>query len=328
MHSLRQPRRSVDPPGSVAGNEARADLRAVLVLHRASSADVVARPVAAEESELRAEQEVRDAALLVEVDNFHHNGERRVVQHRAAVRVVVPLVVPARVERPHAAVGVDAVLAASPILHGLVHLAGGVAIVGGQLWLELLRERIVLGIRLAPFGRERGAVPAGVSHVEPEVRHVEIGQLFQLPLQLGEVPAGVHGQLVVHQRVEAALLVRQAVQVYHRHALQAQLQRRHEPPVALHDLALALGVGPHPDGVAEADLAHALLDLVDLLGRVLLGVPRVLLEPAYRLHRDLKPAYELLYLGRRQPLRPSHQLSFRPDHCPGCVTGGRTSTSA
>ena len=132
----------------------------------------------------------------------------------------------------------------------------------------------------------------------------------------------------MHQRVEAALLVGQAVQVYHGHALEPQLKRGHEPTVALHDLAFALGVRPHPDGVAEAHLAHALLDLADLLGRVLLGVSRVLLEPAYRLHRDLKPAHELLYLDRSQPLRPSHQLSFRPDHCLRRVTGGRPSTSA
>ena len=135
-------------------------------------------------------------------------------------------------------------------------------------------------------------------------------------------------QLVVHQRVEAALLVAQPVQVYHRHAIKTQLQRRHEPPVALHDLALALGVGPHPDGVAEADLAHALLDLADLLGRVLLCVSRVLLEPAYGLHSDREPAHELLYLGRRQPLAPSHPASFRPDHCRARVTGGRPSTSS
>ena len=328
LHRLRQLRGGVDFPSSVARDEARVHNRAVLVLDRASCADVVARPVAAEERELRPEEEVRDSSLLVEVDYLAHDGERRVVQHRAAVGVVESLVVSARIERPHAAVGVDAVFAAGPILHGLVHLVGGVAVVGGELWLELLRERVVLVVRLASIGGERGAVPAVGPHVEAELRHVEIGQLSQLDVELPEVPARAHGQLVVHQRVESALLVRQAVQVYHGHALKPQLKRRHEPTVALHDLALALGVRPHPDGVAEAHLAHALLDLVDLLCGVRLGVSRVLLEPAYRLHRDLKPAHELLNLGRRQPLRPSHPLSFRPDHCRALVTGGRTSTSA
>ena len=79
----------------------------------------------------------------------------------------------------------------------------------------------------------------------------------------------------MHVGIDAPLLVGQVVQADNRRSVDSELLQRHHAAVALDDFGLTVLVVPDGDGVAVAELADALGDLVDLLLGMLLGVVRI-----------------------------------------------------
>ena len=142
-------------------HEARAHDGAVLVGDVGIADDVVdlhAAP-AAEAGERRRKQEEPDAVLEVERLDPGEDGERRVVDHDAALRVLEGLVVAARPERPHDVRLLNAPSLSHVVEHDGVHLRRRVAVVRGPLRLELLDEALVVV----------EALPA-LAHVPPRAR--------------------------------------------------------------------------------------------------------------------------------------------------------------
>ena len=150
VDQLRQIRCGADQIIAETRHEAGVDDSAVGVFDRAIS-DQHVRAVArraAENREVRSEQKKRNATVTVERAYLRQNRERRIIHYHLAARIVETLVVAARIEGPHHLAGVDAVLAARPIPHGLIDLGGGIAVVRGLLRLEFLHERTVIVNRL------------------------------------------------------------------------------------------------------------------------------------------------------------------------------------
>ena len=137
-----------EPDAQVAGqvgDEARAHHRAVLVGDAGVGDDV--RQVAVrggEEGERRGEEEELDAVGAVVAEDLAEDGERRVVHDHAPGWVLVePLVVTAGEERPHHFAPCHVPGLADEAEHRVVDGRGGVAVVRGELRLELLQELVV-----------------------------------------------------------------------------------------------------------------------------------------------------------------------------------------
>lgn len=116
-----------------------------------------------------------------------------------------------------------------------------------------------------------------LSFVEFEAEALEIKvEIIEVDRQLVQIPAGVHGQLVMDMGVCATLCVGEPVEVDDRNLREAHLEGCSEPPMPLDNLAFALGIRPHAYGVIEPIQANAALHLVYLLRRVHLGIVLVL----------------------------------------------------
>ena len=128
--------------GVEVGHERRVDACAVGVRHADARHDLAA-VADAHARQGGGEQEEAHAALLVVLDDLAQDGERRVVHHRAALRVLLALVVAARIERARHLRQVEPVLPVRPPQHAVVHLGRGVAVVRRPFRLELCRELLV-----------------------------------------------------------------------------------------------------------------------------------------------------------------------------------------
>ncbi|CDB33513.1 unknown [Eggerthella sp. CAG:209] len=145
--------RCVNLPVSVARDKPRINLCAVLVFDRYACAYVVARTVSAEKRKLRCKKKILYSPLFVEVDDPRHYRERWIVKHRAAFGIVEILEIAAREKRSNAFVLVYTVSVTRPFLHSLIHIIGRIAIICGQLRLELACKRFVILIRCSSIGR-------------------------------------------------------------------------------------------------------------------------------------------------------------------------------
>ena len=153
LNQLMQIWRCIHLPVSVACDESRINLCAVLVFDRNACAYVVARAVTAEKRKLRCEKKIPDSSLFVEVDDPRHDRERRIVENRTAFGIVEILEIAARVKRSNAFVLVYAVSVTRPFLHSLIHVIGRVAVICCQLRLELACKRFVILVRFSSIGR-------------------------------------------------------------------------------------------------------------------------------------------------------------------------------
>ena len=150
VDKLRQIRCGANQIIAETGDERRVHMRAVRVFDvtiRDQHMRAVARR-AAENREVRSEQEERNMVVTVERAYLRQNRERRIIHHHLAVRIVETLIVAARKEGTHHLAGVDAILTACPVLYRLIYCGGGIAVVRGLLRLEFLHERTVIVNRL------------------------------------------------------------------------------------------------------------------------------------------------------------------------------------
>ena len=148
-----------DDVAAEAGHKSGAHNCAVFVLD-IGVANQVVHPhrhfFAGKGGQARREKEEGNPAIKVKLADFGQNRERRVVQDDASVRVVEVLIIAARPERPHDAAGVDAVLPAGPVAHRVIDQRRRVAVVGGQLRLELV-DKLLVGLafhRSSGFGHK------------------------------------------------------------------------------------------------------------------------------------------------------------------------------
>ena len=128
--------------------ERRPHVRPVRVGDRAMSRDKV-RPAAGGNGELgqaRREQEIADPIPVVELQNLRHNGEGRIIQHDAVLRIVEVLEVAAGPKRADDLRTVEAVLIRRPVRDRVVDVLRRVAVVGGFRRLELLDEGRVFDV--------------------------------------------------------------------------------------------------------------------------------------------------------------------------------------
>ena len=129
-----------------ACEEANIHLRAVVEGERvaAEHGGAARMPRMAEHGQRRREEEERNAARQVKVHDLREDGEWRVVDYHAALRVLRVRVVAAREERAHDLRAVDAVAALGPRQDRLVHVRRRVSVVRGVARLELVDELVVL----------------------------------------------------------------------------------------------------------------------------------------------------------------------------------------
>lgn len=123
VDKLRQIRCGADQVIAEARHEAGVDDSAVGVFDRAIS-DQHVRAVArraAENREVRSEQEERNITVTIERAYLRQNRERWIVHHHLAARIVETLVVAARIEGTHHFAGVDAIFTACPVLYRLIY---------------------------------------------------------------------------------------------------------------------------------------------------------------------------------------------------------------
>ena len=275
-----------------------------------------------EKRQRRGEKEIPDVALLVKPADFREDGKRRVVDHHAAFRVVLVLVVSARVKRAEDRSVSQVVVLYRPIPDRLVDVFRGVAVVRSQLPPEFIYKGVVFLIRLRLFPivtpkvlrrvfLAPGFFPVvlpdvdGLArlHVESRKGDVEVqgGDLVQLEAQGLLIPPGVLRQAVVGQDVRPALGLGETAHPHAGHALHALGLGRQKPPVP----------GDHPpllvdeDGRHESKLPQAPAQPLHLLVAVRPGVVLVRHQLRHRHGNELLGA-DPHGPGRLAPLSSRH----------------------
>lgn len=93
---------------------------------------------------MRSEQEEAYIIGGVETRNTGNNRERRVIYHDTSVRVIVMLIIPARIERTYNLAPLYVRILAHPSKNGIIYRIRSIAVVGGLLRLELFHESLVV----------------------------------------------------------------------------------------------------------------------------------------------------------------------------------------
>ena len=280
----------LDLPPPQIGDKCRVNASPIFVRDICANWEVVAGARRnGEKRQRRGEKEIPDIVLLVKPADLREDGKRRVVDHHAALRVVLVLVVAARVKRAEDRSVFQAVVLHRPIPDRLVDVFRGVAVVRSQLPAELIHKGVVFLIRLrlspivAPEMLRRvllapGLFPVvlpdvdGLARLQVEAREGDVkvqgGDLVQFEAQGLLVPPGVLCQAVVGQDVRPALGLRKTAHPHAGHALHALGLGRQQPPVP----------GDHPpllvdeDGGHKAELPQAPAQPLHLLVAVRPGV--------------------------------------------------------
>ena len=145
IHKAPQLRHRLDFVISKIGNKTRANICPVFIGDAARHRQIVARPgCGAKKRQCRRKEEKLDAALCVKSADLREDRKRRVVDHHAAVRVGLVLIVASGVKWPNNRRALQAVVLQSPVADHLVDVLRRVAVVGGELRLELIHKGVVL----------------------------------------------------------------------------------------------------------------------------------------------------------------------------------------
>ena len=94
--------------------------------------------------QVRSEQKIVDAELVVKVHNFADNTKRRIINNDGVVLVLVPLIVSARIKRTADARPVDVIRPADPRKNRLVYVRRSEAVVRCFLRFELVDKLSIL----------------------------------------------------------------------------------------------------------------------------------------------------------------------------------------
>ena len=271
--------------GSKVGNKRGRDRRTVFISHVCTNRQIVACPGRdAKKRQRRRKEEKSDAALRVKSADLREDRKRRVVDHHAAVRVGLVLIVASGVKWPNNRRALQAVVLQSPVADHLVDVLRRVAVVGGEFRLEFIHKFLII---LAAFALDispkvvsfcrwfRPLVGADMDrldlvHCETGQRGVErkAAQLFHLKLEPRRVPLARFGKSVVGDDVGAPLRLGQVAHRHIRDLGHAFGPRRLDAPMSGDEVALL--VDQH--GRDEAKLAQAAPQLLDLLRPVDLRV--------------------------------------------------------
>ena len=226
--------------------------------------------------------------LHVKPANLGEDRKRRIIDHHAAIRVVRVLIVTTGEEGPQDLSVAQPVVLHRPIPDCRVDVLRGIAVIRGQLSLELIGKRLVflgafallvapevLTFRLRSFS---GSSPGVGIHLDgfhalrvktgdPGVK-VQSLQTLQLDFQQLRVPCCRLAQPVVRQNVRLALSLCQVGYQHTGHLAHALRSGGFYPAVACDDVVVKIDEHRR----YKAELPQAGPDLVDLLHAVLLGV--------------------------------------------------------
>ena len=127
------------------GHEVGVDHRPVLVADGSVCNDVgKAWNIGREQREVRGEEEETDALLRIPPLYFGQDGERRIVHHHAAFRIIRRTIVSARPEGTYYLPASDVCILPEPSQYGIVDVGWRITVVGGFLGLELLHESLIV----------------------------------------------------------------------------------------------------------------------------------------------------------------------------------------
>ena len=159
------------------------------------------RAVCGEQSERRSKQKETDALLDIESAYLSEDRERRIIDNDAAVGIVLPLIVSARIKRPYKRSAGHSVFIRHPVRDRVVNVVRSIAVVGRFLCLEFLQKVVIFVV----------AFLSGVAVFFGPVKPPGAFLLQRFKIKVEAVEAQIRELLFEQLHVEAGLRVRLVV---------------------------------------------------------------------------------------------------------------------